>query len=486
MGIIFSRFRRKQSTIEVLQQIEDDMAAIEEYKTGTRRRQQRVSAVIVAYSVVLYVAAGVLLYYHYFPDDMTTRLLCVGALLLFPAVVFLLKRLLMWYYGRKISKNELKLASLKKKKETILEEVQDKETYKVAKQILEKFAPEQLRRSPLRPTGSPSTPAQQTGSLAVARHRQLAASAAVARTPVPDTPLGRGAPQPGAGRYAPVGGLVAQSPLSGVPGRALQPQMGGPRAGPPLPRPVLPRERGIMDRMLDYLVGDGPANRYALICCQCQSHNGMALKEEFEYLAFRCSYCFAWNPARKQRPSAPRLPAAPTSGESMVESDTTETSESETEGERTSDRPTSEAEQPADRADESSAAPAERVEERTERAAAGSDPPDGAEGPPADRLAEAAAHRPGPESAPAEEPHTQPAESPGPESQGPAAESEGQSGPSVPMEAAAPVPPSDSTADEPSSSSQRADDQTQGSEEAAALGAGVADVPFADDCGSDP
>ena len=58
----------------------------------------------------------------------------------------------------------------------------------------------------------------------------------------------------------------------------------GPRAGAPLPRPVLPRERGIMDRMLDYLVGDGPANRYALICIQCQSHNGMALKEEFEYL----------------------------------------------------------------------------------------------------------------------------------------------------------------------------------------------------------
>ena len=56
----------------------------------------------------------------------------------------------MWYYGRKISKNELKSASLRKKKETILEEVQDKETYKVAKEILEKFAPEQLRRSPVR------------------------------------------------------------------------------------------------------------------------------------------------------------------------------------------------------------------------------------------------------------------------------------------------------------------------------------------------
>merc|ERR1712141_330630 len=82
--------------------------------------------------------------------------------------------------------------------------------------------------------------------------------------------------------------------------------------GPPLPRPVLPRERGYMDRVVEYLVGDGPSNRFALICKQCQSHNGMALKEEFEYIAYRCCYCHYWNPARKQRPTAPKLEASST------------------------------------------------------------------------------------------------------------------------------------------------------------------------------
>lgn len=33
----------------------------------------------------------------------------------------------------------------------------------------------------------------------------------------------------------------------------------------------------------------------------------MALKEEFEYVAFRCAYCYFLNPARKTRPQAPRL-----------------------------------------------------------------------------------------------------------------------------------------------------------------------------------
>ena len=36
-------------------------------------------------------------------------------------------------------------------------------------------------------------------------------------------------------------------------------------------------------QFVDYLVGDGPSNRYALICKACHSHNGMALKEDFEY-----------------------------------------------------------------------------------------------------------------------------------------------------------------------------------------------------------
>jgi len=35
----------------------------------------------------------------------------------------------------------------------------------------------------------------------------------------------------------------------------------------------------------------------------------MALKEEFEYIAYRCCYCHYWNPARKQRPTAPKLEA---------------------------------------------------------------------------------------------------------------------------------------------------------------------------------
>ena len=56
-------------------------------------------------------------------------------------------------------------------------------------------------------------------------------------------------------------------------------------------------------QMVEYLVGDGPNNRYALICSSCHSHNGMALRDEFEYVSFRCAYCYHLNPARKSKPA---------------------------------------------------------------------------------------------------------------------------------------------------------------------------------------
>nr|CDS34635.1 protein lunapark [Hymenolepis microstoma] len=60
-----------------------------------------------------------------------------------------------------------------------------------------------------------------------------------------------------------------------------------PLKGPITHRPILPRERSILDIVVDAIVGDGPDRRYALICQSCLGHNGMALAEEFEYLGKR-------------------------------------------------------------------------------------------------------------------------------------------------------------------------------------------------------
>ena len=128
--------------------------------------------------------------------------------------------------------------------------------------------PELNKTLPVRGTpggGSPSlTGAKPSGSLASGLNTSRP-------TPTPGTP----GPAPG---LAPSSAPSVRPP-GGLGGRSVP--------GPPLPRPVLPRERGYLDKFVEFLVGDGPTNRYALICRQCESHNGMALREEFEYIAFR-------------------------------------------------------------------------------------------------------------------------------------------------------------------------------------------------------
>ncbi|XP_043285048.1 endoplasmic reticulum junction formation protein lunapark-B isoform X5 [Venturia canescens] len=220
-----------------------------------------------------------------------------------------------WYYNRKISRNRDKLSTMQQEKKKILDEVTETETYKKAKEILMKFAPDQLRMTPLSPQQTfnkptvvesprrPSTPQAVVAPLpggSELRRRALTVS-----NPSANASMGR---LSNVG-VVPVGVAPAITPQRLTPfqqnSRSFNAATIGARS--PLPRPILPQQRSYLDRLVEYLVGDGPSNRYALICQMCESHNGMALKEEFEFFGFRCCYCNFWNPARKQKPSAPRL-----------------------------------------------------------------------------------------------------------------------------------------------------------------------------------
>lgn len=63
-----------------------------------------------------------------------------------------MKRTLTWYYNWKLSRNQSKLKTLKEEKRKLLDKVMETETYKCAKLILEKYAPDQLRKSGTSPS----------------------------------------------------------------------------------------------------------------------------------------------------------------------------------------------------------------------------------------------------------------------------------------------------------------------------------------------
>ncbi|KAM8749686.1 endoplasmic reticulum junction formation protein lunapark-A isoform 1-T1 [Acanthopagrus schlegelii] len=322
MGAVISRWKAKPSTVDILEGIDKDIQVLEEYSEKYQKQLKTWVWRLLLYSSLLYLTTCVVVYFWYLPEQVMGRLILCLPFLIFPLLIWLLRKMLIFIFSRRTEKNNDKLEDLKTQKRKILEDVMETETYKNAKLILERFDPESKRKMELEstPIGLQMTP--KPGQ--ELRHRNVMpktpsvavnpASVAAAARP----PLASGPTYPGRSSHSAPGGppernlsaIAAQqslmrkpvTPGTPVPGIGMHPP------GPPLARPVLPRERGAMDRVIEYLVGDGPQNRYALICQQCLSHNGMALKEEFEYVAFRCAYCYFLNPARKMRPQAPRLP----------------------------------------------------------------------------------------------------------------------------------------------------------------------------------
>ncbi|NXB61245.1 LNP protein, partial [Struthidea cinerea] len=309
----------KPSTVEVLEKIDKEIQTLEEFREKNQRLQKLWVGRLLLYSSLLYLITCLIVYLWCLPDEWTARLTMTLPFFAFPLIIWCIRTLLIFFFSKRTERNNDALEDLKSQKKKILEEVMEKETYKTAKLILERFDPESSgKETELPSAGTSATP--RPGQ----EIRQRTAAQRNVSTPQPATPK-QGSPKsplpasPNLQRETPaLSGLPERtavpslqsnvlprrpgSPATSVPGMGLHPP------GPPLARPVLPRERGVVDRVIEYLVGDGPQNRYALICQQCFSHNGMALKEEFEYIAFRCAYCFFLNPARKTRPQAPRLP----------------------------------------------------------------------------------------------------------------------------------------------------------------------------------
>lgn len=332
MGAVFSRWRAKPSTVEILEGIDKDIQVLEDYSEKYQRQLKIWVGRLLLYSSLLYLITCIVVYFWYLPEQLMGRLILSLPFLIIPLLVWLLRKLLIILFSRRTEKNNEKLEDLKAQKRKILEEVMETETYKNAKMILERFDPDSKRKHELEstPAGPQMTPKP---------GQELRQRNVIPKTPpvmanpanaAARPPLASGPTYPGRSSHSAPGGpperslsaMAAQqslmrkpvTPGTPVPGVGMHPP------GPPLARPIFPKERGAVDRVIEYLVGDGPQNRYALICQQCLSHNGMALKEEFEYIAFRCAYCYFLNPARKTRPQAPRLPEV--TGELKMPSET--------------------------------------------------------------------------------------------------------------------------------------------------------------------
>ncbi|PFX30548.1 Protein lunapark [Stylophora pistillata] len=141
MGLLFSRWRKKESLGEVLELLEKDIEALHSSQQRTENLRKKFIGSLILYSVLLYIVAALVCYFYDFPKSWKAKAVRSIPLLVFPILVYLLKRVLHYIFVQRISKNARRLEELKDKKRQVLEEVKEKETYKTAKDLLDKYDP---------------------------------------------------------------------------------------------------------------------------------------------------------------------------------------------------------------------------------------------------------------------------------------------------------------------------------------------------------
>ncbi|XP_055357041.1 endoplasmic reticulum junction formation protein lunapark-B-like [Paramacrobiotus metropolitanus] len=259
----------EETAEEKLAKIESQIKSLDEIIQQDRQREKRIWASFLFITGFLYVTvAGIL---HFFVLERSTIIDYAKLVLIWITPIFLiyfLQRWIPWYFERRILVKKEKLIKFRQDKKKILDHVRDNEPYNKAKAILEKYDPLSVT-----PRGS---------TQAVPSHPQVRSGSNVSLTKMPVTPFPATAapgprpplpqPRPGANNFYP--------PPYAPQNRDLV-----------YGRPPQIKHRTTMDRMLDFLVKDGPENRMALICRNCGAHNGLVMLDEFDYTGFKCFEC---------------------------------------------------------------------------------------------------------------------------------------------------------------------------------------------------
>ncbi|CAF3064669.1 unnamed protein product [Rotaria sp. Silwood2] len=263
----FRIFKFRTTLSEELDDLHSELTHLQQTLIQTRLRQQRWTKWFAIYAILAFLIVNISYYTFFLPQDFITQIYSF----LISITIGILLYCIHWIIQEK-------LELFKERKQELIEEVKNKETYAVAKNLLEKY-------------GEKLTP-EVRSPIINDQHSRASIKPTISSAEKP--PVSVVSPNPGS--------FENDNQLLQTPIREGSTRLAAGVTPGKLPRTILPPQRTFWGTILDTIVGDGPSKRYALICKSCNSHNGMALEEEFEYLSFRCAYCNYFNGARKHKP----------------------------------------------------------------------------------------------------------------------------------------------------------------------------------------
>ncbi|XP_046909228.2 zinc-ribbon metal-binding protein lunapark [Dermatophagoides farinae] len=302
--------RKKNNAKEQLETIEDEIHQIDTYKLTAFIRQKNYLALIYFLFILIYPSGLAYIYFTFNTVNRMTILYSFLFIISLPMFLYLIRKYLHLYFRWIIENNNIRLVQLLKEKKQILSKVQETETFNDAKSILEKYDPSLLRNLSLSLNNLSQIESSKTIANTSIRDRRNIDTYNRQRQSLPHAPQSNRnyMTQPSSSSSSSTRQTLTQPTLSPPPPPSTTttttPSIGYRQR---TIKPILPQNRSTVEKLIDYMFNDGPNNRYALICPNCSSHNGMALPDEFDYIAYICAYCGTFNPSRKIRPTAPKM-----------------------------------------------------------------------------------------------------------------------------------------------------------------------------------
>lgn len=301
MGSVMGLFRRGElDTAAQLEELEKILKKQSERKNRAMVRKHNIINRCWYYGGAIFAVLLVALYLT-FPSDVRTEILKTfyltsGVFLVYPVTFLIIRKIFRIYYDRQLKSAEDIIKQTRVEKKEILETVMEKEPYNKAKEILKKYDPSLLKSEEQKKEEEEHLKTQE----ATLRRRNVSPqneqSIPANRQVRHSTPKNLNATLP-VNQATPVHHAQFSSP---------QFARKRPQTARPLPGDVSQKSK--MDKIVGWVTGSNPEQMYALICKNCCEHNGLSVKEEFDFLEWRCAYCHYLHKARKERPMAPRLP----------------------------------------------------------------------------------------------------------------------------------------------------------------------------------
>jgi hypothetical protein len=315
MGIVYSKLFKRRKSISIygleLEKLDQQVEQLKESKAQQLILRRNLIKQLFLFSSTIYmVLLGFL--YLYQPNTKSYQLYKYLAILLFPVTIFIIHYTLSRYFTRNELRNEKKMNELETKRDEMLKELMDDEGYQKRQQLLLQYARkkniQQQITKPLNINNNKNNSQNNSGNnnpnklIRSSQNQQTAQDQAQTQAIRNNSANSTAASGAAASHSLP----TTANQLTATDSRLLN------RADI-----LAVGKRGPLDKIVDYVLSDGPNSRYALICRNCFTHNGLVREEELNKLRYRCTYCNhingpalpeGWKPAILPAPVIPPTP----------------------------------------------------------------------------------------------------------------------------------------------------------------------------------